>query len=87
MNLHNPFRRHTATRFIQVNTHLCEACWNCLEVCPKPVLGKLEIGPHRHIHIDDAENCNGCKRCVRACPHSAIEYIYKPKSRRQLQTG
>ena len=52
MKLHNPFRRHTMTKYIQVNTRLCEACWSCLDVCPNQVLGKLEIGPHRHIRIE-----------------------------------
>ena len=85
MNLHNPFQRHVVTKYIYINTGLCEACWDCLDVCPKPVLGKLEIGPHRHIHIDDAESCNGCKKCVRACPYHAIEYVYKSKHQLEAQ--
>jgi Fe-S-cluster-containing hydrogenase component 2 len=79
MKFHNPFQRHTATKYIKISTGLCEACWSCLEACPNQVLGKIEIGPHSHIHVDRQENCKGCKKCVLACPHAAIEYVYRPK--------
>jgi len=85
MKLHNPFRRHTMTKFIQVNTRLCEACWGCLEVCPNHVLGKLEFGPHRHIRIKASENCKGCKKCVDSCLYHAIEYFYQPKHQLEVQ--
>lgn len=87
MKIHNPFQRHNVTKYIQVNARFCEACWSCLDICPVQVLGKTEIGSHRHIHVDMLENCTGCKKCVRACPHNAIEYIYKPKSHVQAQTS
>ncbi len=67
MKLRNPFQRHTATKYIQVNTRFCEACWSCLDACSNDVLGKIEFGPHRHVRIDRAENCKGCKKCVNAC--------------------
>jgi Fe-S-cluster-containing hydrogenase component 2 len=76
MKLHNPFGRHAATKYIRVRTRFCEACWNCLDACPNQVLGKIEIGPHKHVRVDKQENCKGCKKCVLACPHQAIEYVY-----------
>ena len=85
MKLHNPFHRHTVTKYIHVRTSYCDACWSCLDACPNQVLRKLEIGPHRHIRVVRQENCKGCKKCVLACPHNAIEYIYKPKCQMQAQ--
>jgi len=85
MNLHNPFLRHTVTKYIQVRTGYCDACWSCLDVCPNQVLGKLEIGPHRHIRVDRQENCKGCKKCVKACPRGAIEYVYISKHQAEAQ--
>lgn len=69
--------RH-CTPFIEVDTRRCEACWDCIEVCPTGVLGKIDFWVHRHIRIDHPEACNGCKKCVRACPHEAITYTYHP---------
>jgi uncharacterized Fe-S center protein len=85
MKHHNPFRRHAMTKYIQVNTRFCEACWDCLDACPNQVLGKIEIGPHRHIRINASENCKGCKKCVQACPNHAIEYVYQSKRQAEVQ--
>jgi 2-oxoglutarate ferredoxin oxidoreductase subunit delta len=71
-------RRHT--KFISLDTRRCEACWDCIEVCPKQVLGKIDMIWHRHTIIQDAEACNGCKKCVRGCETGALEYIFVPQS-------
>jgi NAD-dependent dihydropyrimidine dehydrogenase PreA subunit len=86
MKLHLPFPRQTKTKYIEINTHLCQACWRCIEVCPHHVLGKVELFGHRHVRIDDVQACKGCKACVRDCPHGAIQYIYVPKTKRELKT-
>ena len=85
MKLYGPFHRSHMTRYILVRTGLCEACWDCLAVCPNQVLGKLEFGPHRHIRISAGENCKGCKKCVQACPQHAIEYVYQKKQQAEVQ--
>ncbi len=85
MKIHNPFQRHTQTKYILVRTRFCEACWRCLDACPNQVLGKLEIGPHKHIRVDRQENCKGCKKCVLACPNNAIEYVYLPNYQAKAQ--
>lgn len=71
---------HRITDFIRLMTRRCEACWNCIDVCPKQVLGKIDLIWHRHANIRNAEACNGCKKCVRTCESGALEYIYVPKS-------
>lgn len=72
MRLHFPFRRHTHTAHIRLNTAACKACWACVAACPRKVLGKVDVLGHRHARIDRAEQCAGCLRCVKACPHGAI---------------
>jgi 2-oxoglutarate ferredoxin oxidoreductase subunit delta len=64
------------TDFIRLDTGSCDACWDCIEVCPKHVLGKINMLWHRHVIIRNAEACNGCKKCVRTCEKGAIEYTY-----------
>ncbi len=76
MAIHLPFPRpsHTRTKYIELDTHRCQACWKCVEACPRHVLGKVILLKHRHAHVDHGETCLGCKRCVRCCPNQAIHY-------------
>ena len=71
-------RRHhqRQTKFISLETRYCDACWVCIEACPKQVLGKFDLVWHHHTVIRDAEACNGCKKCVRACKTGALIYIF-----------
>ena len=55
-----------ATDHILINTKNCNACGKCIEVCPKEVIGKVNIIFHKHAHIDEAEQCIGCLKCVKA---------------------
>jgi ferredoxin len=65
-------RKHNSTDHIYLNTHLCEACWKCIEVCPGGVIGKVEMLFHRHARIEHAGDCRGCQKCIKACPSQAI---------------
>jgi NAD-dependent dihydropyrimidine dehydrogenase PreA subunit len=66
--------RHLNTKYIELNTRRCQACWKCVEACPNHVLGKAILFRHRHAHVDDADACKGCKKCVRVCENGAIIY-------------
>jgi uncharacterized Fe-S center protein len=77
MKIHSPFPRHTGTRYIRLDTGRCKACWDCVQVCPQHVLGKVDLPFHRHARIDRAEKCKGCLRCVKACPNQAIQAMEK----------
>ncbi len=67
--------RHTSTEFISINTHLCKACWACVETCSRQVIDKVEFFNHKHAHISQKERCKGCFKCVRVCPNGAISAI------------
>jgi NAD-dependent dihydropyrimidine dehydrogenase PreA subunit len=75
MTIHNPVIRHTETKYIRLNSHLCKACWKCVETCPNGVIGKVKLLIHKHSRIDHAEKCRGCKKCVNACEQKAITYL------------
>jgi len=73
--------KRACTKYIELDTQLCQACWECLEVCPHQVFGKVAIFNHRHARIEAPEACNGCKKCVRACAYEAIRYTHVPPRR------
>ena len=78
---HISFPSHLSTKFIQIDTSRCQACWKCVQACPNHVLGKTILFKHQHAHVDHAKDCKGCKKCVRSCPEAAIRYLYVPASR------
>ncbi|MFZ5909309.1 MAG: 4Fe-4S dicluster domain-containing protein [Chloroflexota bacterium] len=65
------------TPYIRLDTSRCKACWECVQVCPHGVLGKIDLYFHRHARIDRAENCKGCLLCLEACSHQAILAVEK----------
>ena len=77
-----PFGRHTSTDFIAIDTHLCQACWACVDSCPRQVINKAQLFNHKHAHIRANERCRGCLRCVRVCPNAAI-YPLERKSEKE----
>jgi ferredoxin len=82
MDSHSRTRHHKQhpdqTKFIRLDHQLCQACWDCIEVCPNNVIGKINVlfGLHKYARIDQPELCKGCKKCVQACPSQALTYIY-----------
>jgi ferredoxin len=82
MDSHSRTRHHKhpdQTKFIRLDKQLCQACWNCIEVCTNNVFGKIYVlfGLHKHARIDQPELCKGCKKCVQVCPGQALTYIYQ----------
>lgn len=42
-----------STAYITAGSNKCQACWECIEACPKQVFGKVDVfwGLHKHIKI------------------------------------
>jgi len=59
-------RKGGASLVAAVDENLCNACGQCVEVCPT---GAITVGNVAKI---DRAKCNGCAQCVTACPESAI---------------
>jgi anaerobic sulfite reductase subunit C len=54
---------------VQVNPDACNACTECLRVCP--IEGAIGFPDGRIVH--DPEQCIGCGKCARACTAGAWE--------------
>jgi len=67
--------RNIGTPYILLNPHKCNACWKCIEQCPKEVIGKINLLVHKHVKIKNARACIGCLKCVKACEFDAIYKI------------
>ncbi|MFW6117468.1 MAG: DNA-directed RNA polymerase subunit D [Thermoproteota archaeon] len=49
---------------VTINRKECDACGECVEICPKQVL----VNGGGEIEIRDLKACTLCKDCVEACP-------------------
>ena len=72
MGIIDKLRARRQTEFISIDPYDCIACWQCVEACPKDVLGKVDILGHRHIKVKNGDACIGCLKCVRICPKGCI---------------
>jgi ferredoxin len=68
-------RGRATTKYIQLNTRKCKACWKCVEICDKNVIGRINLPWHKHAVIVRSNNCAGCLKCMKACEHNAISKI------------
>ncbi len=73
-------RNQMQTKFIELNTQKCQACWKCLSNCKNNVIGKIDILVHKHALIKNPDDCTGCLRCVRICEFGAY-------SRKEVENG
>jgi len=68
-------REQAKTKFIQLDTGKCEACWKCMAVCSNKVFGRVNIPWHKHALINKSVNCTGCLKCIKACEFNAISKV------------
>jgi len=64
--------RRNRTKYIFLDTSICNACWECVNKCPNKVLGKIDFLGHRHAKINDPNECTGCLACIKVCDSLAI---------------
>lgn len=63
-----------------MNPRLCTACWECVEKCPKKVIGKAGFFLHRHTVFKNADACIGCGKCIKTCHNSVFFKLDKTVS-------
>jgi NAD-dependent dihydropyrimidine dehydrogenase PreA subunit len=70
-------RRHRrgASPFVALDRSRCEACWECIAVCPQAVIGKIDMWRHRHAVVRAGDRCLGCGRCVKVCAAGALTKV------------
>ena len=75
MNPRSSIPEYARTKYIQLNTRKCKACWKCLDICPNNVIDRINLPFHKHARIINGNNCKGCLKCVKACDSSALTQI------------
>jgi len=68
-------RKQAGTQFIQLDTTKCKACWKCIDICPRKVIGRINLPWHKHALIVKSNNCIGCWKCIRVCEFNAITKV------------
>ena len=68
-----PINNRSETKYIQLNTKKCEACWKCVESCKQNVFSRIDFLWHRHAKIKNPDNCTGCLNCAKVCEFNAIK--------------
>jgi 2-oxoglutarate ferredoxin oxidoreductase subunit delta len=63
------------TPFVLLDTHKCEACWECINSCNNNVIGKVDIFIQKHAVIKNPGKCTGCLKCIRVCTFGAYSKI------------
>lgn len=79
--------KRTTTAYVTMNTHLCRACWKCVEKCPKKVIGKSGFFLHRHAVFKNADACVNCGNCIKICPNSVFFKVDKAVSAHKTNNG
>ncbi len=64
--------KRLTTDYVTMNPRRCVACWECVEKCPKNVIGKVGFLWHKHVVFRDADACTGCGKCMKTCPHGVF---------------
>ena len=72
-------RENSRTAYVQLDTGKCIACWKCLEVCQKQVIGKVDLPWHKHALIINPVKCSGCLNCIKICQYNAFSKIDRAK--------
>lgn len=73
-------REHTNTVFVLLDTKKCKACWECIKVCSKNVIGQINLPWHKHVKFVNNSECVGCMKCIKICSVNAIVKLHKSDS-------
>lgn len=65
-------RRPPGTRFVELDSRKCQACWSCVDACARQVIGKVSVLWHKHAVLRKGQDCVGCLKCVVACRAGAL---------------
>lgn len=64
--------RRLTTEYVAMNPRQCMACWQCVDKCPKNVIGKNGFLWHKHVVFQNADACIGCGKCIKTCPNDVF---------------
>lgn len=79
--------KRITTAYVAMTPHLCMACWECVEKCPKQVIGKTGFFLHKHVMFENVDACIGCGKCIKTCPNGVFFKLDKTVSNRKRIEG
>ncbi len=71
--------------FVGLDIKKCVACWKCIDVCSKNVIGRINLPWHKHAKFIHSSLCIGCMKCVKVCTANAIVNLRKSDSDEKVQ--
>ena len=75
MNPRSSIPEYARTKYIQLNTRKCKACWKCLDICSNNVIDRINLPFHKHARIINSINCKGCLKCFNVCEYNALSKV------------
>ena len=75
MNPRSSVREYARTKYIQLDTRKCKACWKCLDICPNNVIDRINLPFHKHARINNSIYCKGCLKCLNVCESNALSKV------------
>lgn len=72
--------RKFTTAYVKMFPRQCQACWECVDACPKDVIGRVNLPWHKHVVFKDADACIGCGKCIKTCPHGVFSKLGESSS-------
>jgi NAD-dependent dihydropyrimidine dehydrogenase PreA subunit len=57
---------------VTVDIEKCEACGDCVDMCPSEVLAMGEVDGREVAMVVAPDDCIGCEACVGVCPTDSI---------------
>lgn len=79
--------KRMTTAYVTMNPRLCTACWECVDKCPKKVIGKKGMFLHRHVIFKNIDACIGCGKCIKTCHHDVFSKRDKTASASKKNIG
>jgi 2-oxoglutarate ferredoxin oxidoreductase subunit delta len=75
------FKSRQVSQYLLFDSRKCKACWECLHVCEREVISRVNLPWHKHAKFVKPKACIGCLKCVKICEHGAISRIVKVSSK------
>ena len=73
-------KKSDTTLYIHIDKSKCIACWKCIGICHKDIIKKVSILWHKHIKLNNNQDCSGCLKCVKTCPEKVFVKIENIKN-------
>jgi 2-oxoglutarate ferredoxin oxidoreductase subunit delta len=75
MKSRSSIHEYARTKYVQLDTRKCKACWKCLDICSNNVIDRINLPFHKHARIINSINCKGSLKCFNVCEYNALSKV------------